>query len=67
MLSILIFRPKQLGNRIDVYLRPLVDDLNKLWRPDVDVWDEFKREDFRLHGMLFRTINDIPAHRNALR
>jgi hypothetical protein len=64
MFSISISGPKQPGDRIDVYLRPLVDDLKKLWRPSVDVWDEFKREDFRLHGMLFTTINDLPAHSN---
>ena len=65
MLSILVSGPKQLGDRIDVYLRPLVDDLKTLWRPCVDeVWDEFERKYFTLHAMLFTTINDNQAHRN---
>jgi hypothetical protein len=36
-----------------------------LWKPGVPkVWDEYKREEFTMHGMLFTTINDNPAHRN---
>ena len=31
MLTLLISGPKQPGNDIDVYLRPLIDDLNRLW------------------------------------
>ena len=64
MLSILISGPKQPGNDIDVYLRPLVDDLKKLWSEDVEVWDQYKQEYFTLHAMLFITINDLPALRN---
>jgi len=65
MLTILVCGPKQPSDLIDVYLRPLVDDLKTLWKPGVkEVWDEFKHEHFTLHGMLFTTINDIPAHRN---
>jgi hypothetical protein len=57
--------PKQPGDRIDVYLRPLVDDLKILWKPSVpEVWDEYRYEEFTMHGMLFTTINDNPAHRN---
>jgi hypothetical protein len=35
MLKILVSGPKQPGDRIDVYLRPLVDDLKILWKPGV--------------------------------
>jgi hypothetical protein len=64
MLTILVSGPKQPGDRIDVYLRPLVDDLKILWKPGVlEVWDEYKRE-FTMHGMLFTTINDNPTHHN---
>jgi hypothetical protein len=28
-----------------------------------EVWDEYKREEFTMHGMLFTTINN-PAQRN---
>jgi hypothetical protein len=46
-------------------LRPLVDDLNILWKPGVkEVWDEYKREEFTMHDILFTTINDNLAHCN---
>jgi hypothetical protein len=65
MLTILVSRPKQPGDRIDVYLRPLVDDLKILWKHGVpEVCDEYKREEFTMHGMLFTTINDNSAHCN---
>jgi hypothetical protein len=68
MLIILVSRPKQPGHCIDVYLRPLVDDLKILWKPGVpEVWDEYKHQEFTMHGMLFTTINDNPAHRNLQR
>jgi hypothetical protein len=64
MLTILVSEPKQPGDRIDVYLRPLVDDLKILWKPGVPKdWDEYKCEEFTMHGMFFTTINN-PAHRN---
>jgi len=41
MMPALIQGPKQPGNDIDVYLRPLVDDLLQLWKEEgVRVWDE---------------------------
>jgi hypothetical protein len=65
MLTILVSRPKQPGDRIDIYLRPLVDELKILWKPGVlEVWDEYKHEEFTMHGMLCTIINDNPAQRN---
>jgi hypothetical protein len=40
MMPVLIQDPKQPDNDIDVYLRPLVDELLMLWKEeDVRVWD----------------------------
>jgi hypothetical protein len=65
MLTILVSGPKQPSDRIDLYLRSLVDDLKILWKPGVpEVCDEYKRDEFTMHGMLFTTINDNPAQRN---
>jgi hypothetical protein len=67
MMPVLIQGPKQPGNDIDVYLRPLVDELLILWnREGVRVWDEYKREHFDLRALLFVTINDCPALSNLL-
>jgi hypothetical protein len=61
MLTIFVSGPKQPGDRIDVYLRPQVDDLKILRKPGVpEVWDDYKHEEFTMHGMLFATINDNP-------
>ncbi|MCL8568105.1 DUF4218 domain-containing protein [Proteus mirabilis] len=65
MMPVLIQGPKQPGNDIDVYLRPLVDELLQLWaEPGVRVWDEHKQEEFDLRALLFVTINDWPALSN---
>src|SRR3954469_16810795 len=64
-MSVLIQGPRQPGNDIDVYLRPLVEELLQLWREEgVCVWDEHKKEEFDLHALLFVTINDWPALSN---
>jgi hypothetical protein len=65
MMSMLIQGPKQPGNDIDVYLRPLVEELQLLWsKPGVHVWDEYRQEEFDLRALLFVTINDWPALSN---
>ena len=65
MMPVLIQGPRQPDNDIDVYLRPLVEELlllcNKL---GVRVWDEHKQEHFDMRALLFVTINDWPALSN---
>jgi len=62
MMPALIAGPKQPGNDIDVFLRPLIDELLLLWKDEgVSVWDEYKQETFILRALLFVTINDWPA------
>jgi hypothetical protein len=59
MMPVLIQGTKQLGNDIDMYLRPLVEELKQLWQNEgVRVWDEYKQELFDLRALLFVTIND---------
>lgn len=61
MMPVLIQGPHQPGNNMDVYLKPLFDDLLNLWIDGVEVWDEYEGKHFKLKGMLFVTINDWPA------
>ncbi|WVZ83260.1 hypothetical protein U9M48_030426 [Paspalum notatum var. saurae] len=42
MMPALIQGPKQPGNDIDVYLQPLVEELQELWNTGVEMWDEYK-------------------------
>ena len=54
MMSVLIQVPKKPGNDIDVYLRPLVEELLELWFEEgVRVWDEHKQNEFNLRALLF--------------
>jgi hypothetical protein len=64
-MSVLIQGPKQPGNDIDVYLRPLVEELLQFWaKLGVCAWDEHKQVPFDLRALLFITINDWPALSN---
>jgi hypothetical protein len=59
MMPVLIPSPKQPGNDIDVYLKPLVDNLLLLWKEmRVCVWDAHTEEHFNLRALLFITTND---------
>jgi hypothetical protein len=65
MMPIIIQGLKQPGNDIDVFLRPLVEDLKLLWKKEsVPVWDEDKQEEFNQRALLFVIINDWPALSN---
>ena len=39
IMSLLITRPKVPGKEIDVYLRPLINELNELWDEGVETYD----------------------------
>jgi len=64
MFSMMISGPRQLENYIDVYLSPLIEDLRKFWDKRVDVFDENQNETFKLHAMVFCTINDFLTYEN---
>jgi hypothetical protein len=43
IMPLLISGPVQVGNNIDVYLQPLIDDHLVLWEKEgVRMWDEFQ-------------------------
>ncbi|XP_021739799.1 uncharacterized protein LOC110706214 isoform X1 [Chenopodium quinoa] len=64
MLSLLIPGPKAPGNNIDVYLRPLIDELKDLWECGIETYDASKKEYFVMRSALLWTINDFPAYAN---
>jgi hypothetical protein len=61
MLTTHISGPKQAAIDIDVFLEPLMEDMQKLWEEGVRVWDAYQQESFTLKAMIFVTINDNPA------
>ena len=58
MLSLLIPNPHQLGNEIDIYLKPLVDELKELWEEGVETYDAYSKEHFQMRETLLWTIHD---------
>jgi len=64
ILCMMIVGPRQPGNNIDVYLTQLIEDLRKLWKYGVDVWDGNLQQGFRLRAMVFCTINDFLVYEN---
>jgi hypothetical protein len=41
LLTTLISGPKHAGVNIDVFLEPFMEDMQKLWKHGVNVWDEY--------------------------
>ena len=48
-------------NDIDVFLEPLVDDLQLLFESGVETYDSYTQEMFTLRAVVLWTINDYPA------
>jgi hypothetical protein len=68
MMSGLILRPQQLGNDIDTYFSPMIEDLKELWYNNrVQIWDEHKHAYFGLKAILFITVSDSPVTCNLSR
>nr|XP_009776780.1 PREDICTED: uncharacterized protein LOC104226462 [Nicotiana sylvestris] len=61
ILSMIIPGPRTAGNNIDVYLQPLINELNELWSEGVDTFDSSKDEMFRMRTALMWTISDFPG------
>nr|GEU95777.1 CACTA transposable element [Tanacetum cinerariifolium] len=62
MLTLSIPGPKSLGKDIDVYLRPLINDLKDLWaKPGVETIDVVTGQKFNMRAMVLWIINDFPA------
>ncbi|XP_019189999.1 PREDICTED: uncharacterized protein LOC109184453 [Ipomoea nil] len=64
ILSMLIPGPEGPGDAIDIYLKPLIEELKELWEVGVDTFDASTRQNFKLHASLLWTINDFPAYEN---
>ncbi|XP_048613511.1 uncharacterized protein LOC106393753 [Brassica napus] len=64
MLTLLIPGPQQPGNSIDVYLEPLINDLNQLWSKGESTYDVVSNTAFTMKAMLLWTISDFPAYGN---
>ncbi|XP_026383291.1 uncharacterized protein LOC113278748 [Papaver somniferum] len=64
MMSLLIPGTKAPGKDIDVYLRPLIDELKELWEVGADTFDASTGKSFQMHVAIILTINDFPTFGN---
>ena len=62
MMSLLVPGPRAPGKDIDVYLRPLIDELKDLWDKGVMTYDVSKKQSFRMHAAVLWTVHDFPAY-----
>lgn len=62
LMPLLIPGPRSPGKDIDIYLRPLIDELIELWQDGVRTWDSYRKEYFQMHAAVIWTINDLPAY-----
>ena len=61
-MSMIILGPKNSGKKLDVFLRPLIDELKKLWLDGVNTYDIYRKENFQLRAALMWTIIDFPTY-----
>ena len=64
MLSLLIPGLTALGNDIDIYLQPVIDELNELWEVEAEKYDSSTKKFFCMCATILWTINDFPAYAN---
>ena len=58
MLTDIILGPKALGIHIDVFLEPLMQAMETLWKHGVKMWDELAKSSFICKAIIFVTITD---------
>ena len=61
-LTLIILGPNSPGKKLSVYLRPLIDELKRLWTVGVKSWDVSVQAEFTLRANLMWTISDFPAY-----
>lgn len=61
-LTVLIPGPNHPKRSLDVFLQPLIDELNNLWNDGVESYDVSVKQNFTLRATLLWTISDFPAY-----
>ena len=49
------------GIDIDVFLEPLMQEIETLWKEDIDIFDGFARQPFNHRAIIFVTIHDYQS------
>lgn len=59
IMQLLILNPTSPSNDIDVYLHPLIDELNELWTNSINTYDAHTSSTFCMCATLLWTIDDF--------
>ena len=62
MLTLLIPGKKGPGHDIDIYLQPLIEELNELWSTGTITYDSYSKSRFTMKAILLWAIHDFPAY-----
>ena len=61
-LTCIIPGPRNPKSKIDMYLQPLIEELQELWISGVPTFDASTSQNFQMHASLMWTIGDFPAY-----
>ncbi|CAM8959386.1 unnamed protein product [Rhodiola kirilowii] len=61
ILAMLISGPKSPGKCLNVFIQPLIDELNILWETRVRTFDRHERSIFNMKAAVIWTISDFPG------
>ena len=61
-LSILVPGPDHPKRSLDVFLQPLIYELQQLWAHGFETYDVSRKENFQMRAVLMWTISDFPAY-----
>lgn len=61
-LTILVPGPNHPKRSLDIFLQPLIEELNDLWFNGVETYDISTKHNFLLRAVLMWTISDFPAY-----
>jgi len=56
LLTMIISGPKAPGIDIDVFIEPLMQDMEILWKERVEMWDELVKSAFTLRAIIFVSV-----------
>ena len=62
LLALLISGPRAPGRDIDIFLEPLIEELQYLWEEECETYDHVAGGIFRMHTALLWIVNDFSAY-----
>lgn len=61
-LTIIVPRPKNLKDMLDMYLQPFIVEMKHLCETGVKIYDAWMKNNFQMHVVLIYTISDFLSY-----